>query len=84
MSNLHNEFVQFIQRLLDDEDMLLWFTSLSSLSDNDRTLVLRNKAVLMSQTDEDESMVKMVAGLSDNDVFNSIRAVLLAELNKKP
>ena len=83
MSNLQDEFVQFIQWLLDDGDRLTWFMSLSSLSVNDKTIALRNKLVLLSQTGEDENILKMVATLSDDNTFDTIRAVLLAELNKK-
>jgi len=83
MSNLQDEFVQFIQMLLDDEKMQSWFMSLSTLSSNARTIELRNMAVKMSQSNEDENVVKMVASLSKTAVFDSIRAVLLAELNQK-
>jgi len=83
MSNLQDEFVPFIQRLLDNEDMLRWFMSLSSLQMNERTIEIRNRVILMSQSNEDENVLKMMATLSDSDVFDSIRAVLLAELNKK-
>ena len=83
MSNLQDEFVQFIQMLLDDEKMQEWFMSLSTLSENSRTIELRNMAVKMSQSNEDENIVKMVASLSNIEVFDSIRAVLLAELNHK-
>lgn len=83
MSNLQDEFVPFIQRLLDNEDMLRWFMSLSSLQMNERTVEIRNRVILKSQSNEDENVLKMLATLSDSDVFDSIRAVLLAELNKK-
>lgn len=83
MSNLQDEFVPFIQRLLDNEDMLRWFMSLSSLQMNERTVEIRNRVILMSQSNEDENVLKMLATLTDSDVFDSIRAVLLAELNKK-
>lgn len=83
MSNLQDEFVPFIQRLLDNEEMLRWFMSLSSLQMNERTIEIRNRVILMSQSNEDESSLKMLATLSDSGVFDSIRAVLLAELNKK-
>ena len=83
MSNLQDEFVQFIQMLLDDEKMQEWFMSLSTLSENSRTIELRNMAVKMSQSNEDENIVKLVASLSNTEVFDSIRAVLLAELNQK-
>jgi len=83
MSNLQDEFVQFIQMLLDNETMQAWFMSLSTLSSNARTIELRNMAVKMSQSNEDEKIVKMVASLSKTEVFDSIRAVLLAELNQK-
>ena len=83
MSNLQDEFVPFIQQLLDNEEMLRWFMSLSSLQMNERTIEIRNRVILMSQTSEDERVLKMLATLSDSDVFDSIRAVLLAELNKK-
>jgi len=83
MSNLQDEFVQFIQMLLDDEKMQKWFMSLSTLSENSRTIELRNMALKMSQANEDENIVKMVASLSNTEAFDSIRAVLLAELNQK-
>ncbi|MDH5218046.1 MAG: hypothetical protein OEX19_10140 [Gammaproteobacteria bacterium] len=83
MSNLQDEFVPFIQQLLDNEEMLRWFMSLSSLQMNERTIEIRNRVILMSQTNEDDSVLKMLATLSDSDVFDIIRAVLLAELNKK-
>jgi hypothetical protein len=81
MPNLQNEFVQFIQMLLDDEEMQIWFISLSTLSANDRIIELRNLAFKMSQSNEDEAIVKMVTSLSNDEVYDSIRAVLLAELN---
>ena len=83
MSDLQDEFVQFIQLLLDDEKLQTWFMSLSTLSENARTIELRNKAIQMSQFNEDEKMVKMVATLSKQEVFESVRAVLFAELNQK-
>lgn len=83
MSNLQDEFVQFIQLLLDDDKMQDWFMSLSSLSLNARTIELRNMAIKMAQSNEDDNIVKMVATLSNTEVFDSIRAVLLAELNQK-
>ena len=83
MPNLQNEFVQFIQMLLDDEQMQIWFMSLSKLSANDRIIELRNMAFRMSQDNEDEAVIKTVTALTSDEVFESIRAVLLAELNQK-
>ena len=83
MPNLQNEYVQFIQMLLDDEEMQMWFISLSKLSANDRIIELRNLAFQMSHSNEDEAIIKMVTSLSNDEVYDSIRAVLLAELNQK-
>jgi hypothetical protein len=83
MSNLQKEFVQFIQLLLDDKNMLDWFMKLSTLSVNSRVLELRNMSIKMSHSNEDENIVKMVASLSNEKIFESIRAVLLAELNRQ-
>ena len=83
MPNLQNEDVQFIQMLLDDEEMQMWFISLSKLSANDRIIELRNLAFQMSHSNEDEAIIKMVTSLSNDEVYDSIRAVLLAELNQK-
>ena len=82
MSNLQNEFVQFIQILLDDEEMQKWFVSLSKLSTNEKTIALRNMAFKMSQNNQDDAIVKMVTSLSNDEIYDSIRAVLLAELNQ--
>ena len=82
MSNLQNEFIQFIQILLDDEEMQKWFVSLSKLSTNEKTIALRNMAFKMSQANQDDAIVKMVTSLSNDEVYDSIRAVLLAELNQ--
>ena len=83
MTNLNENFIKFVQLLLDDEQIQNWFMSLSSLSENARTIELRNMAIKMHQSNEDEDMVKLVASLSNNEVFGGIRAVLLAELNQK-
>ena len=83
MPNLQKEYVQFIQMLLDDEEMQMWFISLSTLSTNDRIVELRNLAFKMSHSNEDEAIIKVVASLSSDEVYDSIRAVLLAELNQK-
>jgi hypothetical protein len=83
MPNLQNEYVKFIQMLLDDEAMQMWFVSLSKLSANDRIVELRNMAFKMSQSNEDETIIMVVTSLSSDEVYDGIRAVLLAELNKK-
>jgi hypothetical protein len=83
MPNLQNEYVQFIQRMLDDEEMQMWFVSLSKLSANERIIELRNLAFKMSHSNEDEAIIKVVTSLSSDEVYDGIRAVLLAELNKK-
>jgi hypothetical protein len=83
MPNLQNEYVQFIQMLLDDEEMQMWFVSLAMLSANDRIIELRNVAFKMSHSNEDEAIIKMVTSLSSDEVYDSVRAVLLAELNQK-
>jgi hypothetical protein len=83
MSNLQNEYVRFIQIMLDDEEMQKWFISLSKLSANERIIELRNLAFKMSQSNEDEAIIKLVTSLSSDEVYDSIRAVLLAELNQK-
>jgi hypothetical protein len=83
MPNLQNDYVQFIQRLLDDEKMQMWFVSLSKLSANERIIELRNLAFKMSHSNEDEAIIKVVTSLSSDEVYDGIRAVLLAELNKK-
>jgi CHASE3 domain sensor protein len=82
MTNLQKEFVQFVQMLLNDEEMQKWFVSLSKLSANDRVIELRNLAFKMSQSNEDEAIIKVVSSLSNDEVYDSIRAVLLAELNQ--
>lgn len=81
MSNLQDDFVQFIQLLLDDKKLQNWFISLGPMSENARIIELRNTAVRMAQSKEDESIIKMVTTLSKPSVYGSIRAVLLAELN---
>jgi hypothetical protein len=83
MPNLQNDYVQFIQKLLDDEEMQMWFVSLSKLSANERIIELRNLAFKMSHSNEDEAIIKVVTSLSSDEVYDGIRAVLLAELNKK-
>jgi hypothetical protein len=83
MSNLQNEYVRFIQIMLDDEEMQKWFISLPKLSANERIIELRNLAFKMSQSNEDEAIIKLVTSLSSDEVYDSIRAVLLAELNQK-
>ena len=83
MSNLQNEYVRFIQIMLDDEEMQKWFISLSKLSANERIIELRNLAFKMSQSNEDEAIIKLVTSLSSDEVYDSLRAVLLAELNQK-
>ena len=83
MSNLQDDFVQFIQVLLDDENMQRWFISLGSMPENARTIELRNMAVKMAQANEDENIIKMVATLAKTKVYDSIRAVLFAELNQQ-
>lgn len=82
MSNLQDDYIQFIQVLLDDKTIQRWFLSLGSLSENARTIELRNMAIKMLQAKEDENVIKMVATLSNNRVYQSIRAVLFAELNQ--
>jgi len=83
MSNLQDNFVSLIQLLLDDDSMQHWFVSLSSMSVSARAVELRNMALKMHQADEPEDVVKMIASMSDTKVFESVRAVLLAELNQK-
>lgn len=82
VSGLQEEFVQFVQWLLDDESRQSWFISLSSLSPNDRLIELRNKAILLVQANERDNIVTQVATLADVETYNIIRAVMFAELNK--
>lgn len=83
MPNLQDEYVQFIQMLLDDEEMQTWFVSLSKLSANERIIELRNLAFKMSHSNVDEAIIKVVTSLSSDEVYDGIRAVLLAELTRK-
>jgi len=83
MSNLQDDFIQFIQVLLDDENMQRWFISLGAMPENARTVELRNMAAKMVQGNEDENIIKMIATLSKTEVYDSIRAVLFAELNQQ-
>jgi len=69
--------------LLDDESQQHWFMSLAQLSENARTIELRNIAIKMHQAGEDDSLVTMVGSLANDEVYTGIRAVLIAELNQK-
>lgn len=83
MSQLENDYIPFVQWLLDNEDMQKWFFSLSSSPIELRTIELRNKALSLMQTEPDQSISTTIAKLADEDVFDAIRAVLLAELNQR-
>lgn len=83
IATLNDSYIHFIQMLLDDESQQRWFMSLSQLSENARTIELRNIAIKMHQAGEDDATVKMVGSLANDDVYAGIRAVLIAELNQK-
>ena len=83
MSKLQGEYVKFIEFLLNDEEMQKWFISLSTLSSTDKLIELRNLVFKMDHSNQDEAITKVVASLSENDVYDTVRAVLLAELNQR-
>lgn len=83
MQNLEQNYIEFIKWLLDNQDMQTWFISLSSLDQEQKLLELRNTAIRLSASQENDETVKMIANLTDEDTYNSIRAVLLAELNRR-
>ena len=55
------------------EERQSWFMSLSNLAANEKTIVLRDKAIMLNQVGEDENIVTMVArNLLETTDFNTI------------
>lgn len=83
MSDLENDYVQFVQWLLDDAERQDWFLSLSVLNEVERRLSLRDRVILLAHTTMNEQVLRLMAELVDPDVYSEVRAVLFAELSLK-